>query len=106
MNLLANGIDALEESAIARQLTVETRQSDDGQVEVLVSDNGCGFSTGLEHKIFEPFFTTKPQGLGMGLAISRTMIEAHGGRLAARRNEHGGATFVFTLPLEAEPCYA
>jgi two-component system sensor histidine kinase TtrS len=106
VNLLANGIDALEDSSASKQLTVHTRQSDGGGIEVTVADNGCGFPAELKHKIFEPFFTTKPHGLGMGLAISRSMIEAHGGRLHARRNEHGGATFVFTLPLKAEPCYA
>ena len=105
VNLLANGIDALDESTNGKQLKVETRQSESGEIEVLVSDNGCGFTTELEHKIFEPFFTTKPHGLGMGLAICRSMIEAHRGRLQARRNEVGGSTFMFTLPLGAEPCH-
>jgi two-component system sensor histidine kinase TtrS len=105
VNLLANGIDALEKSGSDRRLTVQTRLTLAGEVEVLVVDNGSGFSAECEHRIFEPFFTTKTHGLGMGLAISRSMIEAHGGRLQARRNEHAGATFLFTLPLEAEPCY-
>jgi len=106
VNLLANGIDALEQKGgPIRRMSVETRQSSVGEVEVLVADNGCGLPADFERRIFEPFFTTKVSGLGMGLAISRSMIEAHGGRLNARRNEHGGAAFCFTLPQQHEDSY-
>ena len=64
-----------------------------------VSDTGTGFEAGDEDRLFEPFFTTKAEGLGIGLAVSRTIIEAHGGRLEATRNPDKGATFRFTLPV-------
>jgi two-component system, LuxR family, sensor kinase FixL len=67
-------------------------------VEVAVSDTGHGISADKLLHVFEPFFSSKPDGLGMGLAISRGIIEAHGGRLWAENNEAGGATFTFTLP--------
>jgi C4-dicarboxylate-specific signal transduction histidine kinase len=106
VNLLANGIDALEQCGSGRQLTVETCQTSSGDVEVLVADNGCGLPADYEHKIFESFFTTKDHGLGMGLAISRSMVEAHGGRLSAQGNDRGGATFRFTLPCHSELSHA
>ncbi len=68
------------------------------QVEVAVSDTGHGIPADKLLHVFEPFFSSKPNGLGMGLAISRGIIEAHGGRLWAENNEAGGATFTFTLP--------
>jgi two-component system sensor kinase FixL len=71
----------------------------DGFVAVTVSDPGPGIPADKLNKIFEPFFTTKPQGMGMGLSISRTIIEAHGGRISGVNNPVGGATFRFTLPL-------
>jgi C4-dicarboxylate-specific signal transduction histidine kinase len=106
VNLLVNGIDALEQCGSDRHLTIETCQTTGGDVEVLVADNGCGLPADYEHKIFESFFTTKDHGLGMGLAISRSMVEAHGGRLSAEGNDQGGATFRFTLPRHSEPSHA
>jgi signal transduction histidine kinase len=68
-------------------------------VEVAVEDTGVGIAEEHVEKIFEPLYTTKADGLGMGLAIARTIVEAHGGRLRAANNPHGGATFRFTLPI-------
>jgi len=98
LNLLLNGMDALDDNRPARRLvTVRTRPVG-ATVEVTVSDTGHGISADKLLRVFEPFFSTKPNGLGMGLAISRSIIEAHGGRLWAENNEAGGATFTFTLP--------
>jgi two-component system, LuxR family, sensor kinase FixL len=70
-----------------------------GAVEIAVSDSGNGIAVEKIAQVFESFFTTKPNGMGMGLPISRTIIEAHGGRLWAENNNGGGATFRFTLPV-------
>ncbi|MHA2315616.1 MAG: sensor histidine kinase, partial [Candidatus Hermodarchaeia archaeon] len=67
--------------------------------QVVVSDTGCGLSAESTDRIFEPFFSTNSQGLGIGLSISRSIIEAHGGRIWAESNPAGGATFRFTLPM-------
>ncbi len=99
VNLLCNAIDALDEVSHDKLLVVETRPSARGGVEVLVADNGCGLPTLPGVDVFDAFMTTKPQGLGLGLAISRTIVEAHGGQLWAATNESGGATFHFDLPV-------
>ena len=96
MNLMLNGIEAMQEGR--GDLSVASRRTEDGELMVSVSDCGIGFpGESLEH-IFEAFFTTKPQGTGMGLSISRRIIESHGGRLWACANTGQGATFQFTLP--------
>ena len=96
MNLMLNGIEAMQ--AGSGELSVASQRTEDGQLLVLVSDSGIGFlGENLEH-IFEAFYTTKPQGTGMGLSISRRIIESHGGRLWASANAGRGATFQFTLP--------
>jgi PAS domain S-box-containing protein len=95
MNLMLNGIEAMRDSGGA--LTVKS-QMQDGQVQFSVSDTGVGLPTEKMDQIFSAFFTTKPQGSGMGLAISRSIVESHGGRLWATTNDGRGATFHFTLP--------
>ena len=80
-------------------LTLRARRDGEAFVEVAVSDNGPGIAPEALTRLLEPFFTTKPQGMGLGLPISRTIIETHGGRLWAENNAQGGATFRFTLPV-------
>ena len=82
------------------ELTVRT-QLEDAQVQVTVSDTGAGLPAEKLEQIFKPFYTTKEEGTGMGLALSRSIIEAHGGRLWAANNDGRGASFYFTLPARA-----
>ena len=99
MNLMLNGIQAMEESGGVLMLKSEFDQ--DSRVLVSVSDTGVGLPAEKTAEIFTPFFTTKAQGSGMGLAISRSIIESHGGRLWATANPERGTTFYFTLPITA-----
>jgi PAS domain S-box-containing protein len=96
MNLILNGIEAMKDAK--GELTIKSKRTPDGQLLVAVSDSGLGLPSGESDRIFEAFFTTKAQGTGMGLSISRRIIEAHGGRLWACANAERGATFQFTLP--------
>ena len=99
LNLLHNAIDALQAlPTAARRLTVETRLAEARAIEVAVHDTGQGLDPAVAEKIFQPFVTTKSDGLGMGLAISRSIVEAHGGRLWVTANPERGCTFHFTLP--------
>jgi PAS domain S-box-containing protein len=100
MNLMLNGIDAIDEGDVAGDLTIKSQRNPDGHVLILVSDTGIGLPPDRADKVFDTFFTTKPQGTGMGLSISRSIIESHGGRLWATGNSDRGATFQFTLPVE------
>jgi PAS domain S-box-containing protein len=100
MNLMLNGIEAMKDTG--GELTVMSKRTEDGQLLISVSDSGVGFPVEESERIFEAFFTTKPQGTGMGLPISRTIVESHGGRLWARANTGRGATFHFSLPTEAK----
>ena len=97
MNLMLNGIEAMKDSG--GELMVES-QLQDGQLQFSVSDTGVGLPTEGVDQMFSAFFTTKPQGSGMGLAISRSIVESHGGQLWASANSGGGATFHFTLPIQ------
>jgi PAS domain S-box-containing protein len=97
MNLMLNAIEAMKDSG--GELTVKS-QLQDGQLQLSVSDTGVGLPTEKIDQIFSAFFTTKPQGSGMGLAISRSIVESHGGRLWATANDGRGATFHFTLPMQ------
>ncbi|WP_169747115.1 sensor histidine kinase [Edaphobacter aggregans] len=96
MNLMLNGIEAMKETGGV--LTVKTGPGEGGQVLISVSDTGVGLPAGRADEIFNAFFTTKPQGTGMGLPISRSIVESHGGRLWATSHDGRGATFHFTLP--------
>ena len=99
MNLMLNAIQAMNETG--GELVVRSVRMDDGKVLTSVSDSGVGLPAEKANQIFDPFFTTKPQGSGMGLAISRSIIASHGGRLWASGNPGCGTTFHFTLPTEA-----
>jgi PAS domain S-box-containing protein len=100
LNLLLNATEALElVPNEERDLTVQTSLVEGTAIEVAVRDTGMGLAPAIADKVFDPFFTTKPNGLGMGLAVSRSIIEAHGGRLWVTRNADRGSTFRFTLPL-------
>jgi signal transduction histidine kinase/CheY-like chemotaxis protein len=99
MNLMLNGIEAMQDTV--GELTVASKRTEDGQLLISVSDTGIGLSIDEAERIFEAFFTTKPQGTGMGLSISRRIIESHGGHLWASPNTGRGATFQLTLPVVA-----
>jgi PAS domain S-box-containing protein len=99
LNLIINGMDALNGTRGDRRVSVTALLDDAKSVEIAVSDTGGGIPADKFSHVFDPFFTTKPNGMGMGLPISRTIIEAHGGRFWAENNTSGGATFRFTLPI-------
>jgi PAS domain S-box-containing protein len=96
MNLMLNAIEAMQ--GVSAHLEINSQQTHDGQLLIAVSDTGLGLPTEKADQIFDAFFTTKPQGTGMGLAISRSIVESHGGRLWASSSSGRGATFRFTLP--------
>jgi C4-dicarboxylate-specific signal transduction histidine kinase len=101
LNLLMNAMESMSAVADrARLLRLRTRQPQPGLVEVVVQDSGLGLDLGHAARIFESFYTTKPEGLGMGLAISRSIVEAHSGQLSASANDGPGATFRVALPVE------
>lgn len=104
MNLMLNGIDAMKDVCTARELTIRSQRVKDGQVMISVSDTGIGLPLQQPEQIFSAFFTTKAHGTGMGLPISRSIIESHGGRLWATSNSERGASFHFNLPHAAESC--
>ena len=98
MNLMMNSIDAMKDVNGTRELTVQSQRGEDGQVLLSVTDTGIGLPPQQADQIFDAFFTTKPHGTGMGLRISRSIIESHGGRLWVTGASGRGATFQFTLP--------
>jgi signal transduction histidine kinase len=98
MNLMLNGIEAMRETG--GELTIASKMTEDCQLLISVSDSGIGLPVDQAERIFDAFFTTKPQGTGMGLSISRRIIESHGGRLWANRNAGRGAIFQLALPGE------
>ena len=97
VNLMRNAREAMQHSE-RRELTVEARPRPPDLIEIAVSDTGPGISDEVADRLFQPFVTTKATGMGVGLSICRTIVEAHGGRLTAERNADGGATFRLTLP--------
>ena len=102
MNLMMNSIEAMKDADGPRELIVRSQQTEDDQLVVSISDTGIGLPSQRAEQIFNAFFTTKPHGTGMGLRISRSIIESHGGRLWAANNSPRGACFAFALPTKIE----
>jgi signal transduction histidine kinase len=100
MNLMLNAIEAMKETG--GYLTIGSRATPEGHLVVSISDTGVGLPAGRSEQIFDAFHTTKPQGTGMGLTITRSIVESYGGRVWATVNEGAGASFHFTLPGESE----
>jgi two-component system sensor kinase FixL len=96
LNLLRNAIEAMEASQ-KRDLVISTVKSSDDMISIGVADTGCGIAPEMTSQLFEPFITTKRHGMGVGLSISRTIVEAHGGQIDAEANPAGGTIFRFTL---------
>jgi two-component system sensor kinase FixL len=97
LNLMRNSIEAMDDVPV-RELVVSTAAAPQNMIEISVADTGTGIAPEISGQLFQPFVTTKSQGMGVGLSISRTIIEAHGGSIAARPNPKGGTIFAFTLP--------
>jgi signal transduction histidine kinase len=102
MNLMANGIDAIKDGNGTRELAFNSQRAENQQLMVSISDTGVGLPVAQADQIFDAFFTTKPNGTGMGLRISRSIIESHGGRLWATDNSPHGAVFHLTLPIHPD----
>jgi len=102
MNLMINGIEAMKDVDGLRELAVKSQRAEDEQLMITVSDTGVGLPSQQAEQIFNAFFTTKPHGTGMGLRISRSIVESHGGRLWATDNSPRGASFNLTLPSKAD----
>ena len=100
MNLMLNAIEAMKETG--GELTIRSGLNPEGQLFISISDTGVGLPAEGSDRIFNAFHTTKPQGTGMGLAITRSILESHGGRIWATPNRGAGATFHFTFPVETE----
>ena len=105
-NLLRNAQEAMAEAGIMEPATIEARRHGDGQILVRVGDRGSGIPDELKAKLFTPFVSTKAEGMGLGLSISRTIVEAHGGTIWAEENKPGGTGLCFTLPLPAASAIA
>jgi signal transduction histidine kinase len=102
MNLMLNGIEAMKDVEGTRELVVKSQREENEHILVSVSDTGVGLPPHQADEIFKAFFTTKAQGTGMGLSISRSIVESHGGRLWAGDNSPRGASFYISLPTEVE----
>src|SRR5205823_9995914 len=103
INLVMNGIEAMQPvTDRPRELVIRSGQNETHRVLLSVTDCGVGISAENANRLFSAFFTTKSSGMGMGLSICRSIIEAHGGRMSAHRNEGPGATFQFVLPSHQE----
>ena len=104
MNLAINGADAMNSvSDRPRVLRVGSKVNDEGSIEVTIGDSGTGIEEAIRHRIFDPLFTTKSTGMGMGLSICRSIVEAHGGRLWASQGTPHGTEFQFTIPGSNRP---
>jgi C4-dicarboxylate-specific signal transduction histidine kinase len=102
MNLMMNAIDAMKNVEGTRELVIKSQRAEDAQLVLTVSDTGVGLPPQQADQIFNAFFTTKSHGTGMGLRISRSIVESHGGRLWAADNSPHGASFYLTLPTKLE----
>ena len=103
LNLIMNGMDAMTATAgRAKELLISSGKENSTEIVVRIEDCGVGLNSETAEKIFDPFFTTKPQGIGMGLTISRSIVESHRGRLWATPHPSGGAIFQFTIPIRAQ----
>jgi PAS domain S-box-containing protein len=100
MNLMLNGIEAMKDMGTPGELTIKSEQDENRRILVAIADTGVGLRPDQTEQVFDAFFTSKPQGTGMGLSISRSIVESHGGRLWASPNSGSGATFQFTIPIE------
>jgi PAS domain S-box-containing protein len=99
LHLVTNGLEAMVSgNGSERALTIQSRRQSNGEIGLTVRDTGPGFTSPVQERLFEPFFSTKATGLGLGLSISRSIVEAHGGRIWAAADPDGGAIFSFTLP--------
>jgi signal transduction histidine kinase len=98
LNLMINSIEAMKEVGGPRELSIKSQSAEDEHLMVSISDSGVGLPPQQADRIFDSFFTTKRDGTGMGLRISRSIVESHGGRLWSADNPPGGASFRFTLP--------
>lgn len=100
VNLIRNAMDAMRTTDSAeRQLMVTSQDTRDGMIRISICDQGEGVADQNADRVFDAFYTTKEEGMGMGLAISRTIVETHGGKLWMERNEDRGVTFLITLPI-------
>src|SRR5260370_27471021 len=102
MSIMVDAIEGMKEGNGTRELFLHSRQADNERLLVSVCDTGVGLPTAQLDQIFNAFFTTKPHGTGMGLRISRSIVESHGGRLWAADNPPRGASFHFTLPAQSD----
>jgi signal transduction histidine kinase len=105
LNLVINAFDAMRDTTVSkRRVVIATEPNGYGAVCTSVRDYGLGISQEMRDRLFDPFFSTKTEGLGMGLAIVRSIIESHGGTIAAENADGGGARFEFVLPVNGRPC--
>jgi PAS domain S-box-containing protein len=102
LNLISNSLEAMEMNKDSLELLISTSRKDTDTILIQVKDSGCGIPAENMKKLFEHFFTSKPDGLGMGLSISRSIVEAHGGRMEAENNPDHGAIFSFTVPINRQ----
>jgi two-component system sensor kinase FixL len=103
LNLIINAFDAMRDTPVSRRkVVIATERNADGAIRVRVRDYGVGISEEAGERLFEHFFTTKRDGLGMGLAIVRSIVESHGGTVTGENSEGAGAQFSFTLPANAK----
>ncbi len=103
LNLVRNAFDAMRDQPVTeRKVAIRATSAAGGGVIIAVRDMGAGLSAEVAQQVFEPFFTTKAEGMGMGLAISRSIVEAHGGQIRATPNERRGTTFWVELPPDAD----